>query len=53
MKSKANQLLKENNIEFWGNDIWLGNFSDLNAAEHIGSILKDEAETKNASRVWT
>ncbi|CAF1273444.1 unnamed protein product [Rotaria magnacalcarata] len=28
------------------NDIWPGNSSDLNVAECIGSIIKDEVETK-------
>ncbi|CAF1280784.1 unnamed protein product [Adineta ricciae] len=33
----------------WGNDIWPGNSPDLNAAEHIGSIIKDEVEQKMLS----
>ncbi len=28
------------------NDIWLGNSPDLNAAEHIGSIVKDKVKAK-------
>lgn len=46
---KANQtqhLLKNNDVKFWGNDIWPGNSPDLNVAEHIGSIIKDEVEKK-------
>jgi len=39
-------LLKENDIIFWGNDIWPGNSPDLNVAEHIGTIIKDEVERK-------
>ena len=34
---------------YWHNDIWPGNSPDLNAAEHIGSIIKDEVETKMLS----
>jgi len=47
MKAKATQqLLKEKNVEFWGNDIWPGNSPDLNPAEHIGSIIKDRVEAR-------
>ncbi|CAF4651315.1 unnamed protein product [Rotaria sp. Silwood1] len=42
-------LIRDNKIEFWGNDIWPGNSPDLNAAEHIGSIMKDEVEQKMLS----
>ena len=42
-------LIRDNNIVFWGNDIWPGNSPDLNAAEHIGSIIKDEVEQKMLS----
>jgi len=42
-------LIRDNNIEFWGNNIWPGNSPDLNAAEHIGSIIKDEVEQKMLS----
>jgi hypothetical protein len=45
MRAKATQqLLKAENVEFWGNDVWPGNSPDLNPAEHIGSIIKDEVE---------
>lgn len=46
---KANmtqQLIRDNGINFWGNTIWPRNSPDLNAAEHIRSILKDEVETR-------
>ena len=46
---RANQtqhLLQDNGVKFWGNDIWPGNSPDLNAAEHIGTIIKDEVEKK-------
>jgi hypothetical protein len=42
-------LLQDNDIKFWGNDIWPGNSPDLNAAEHIGTIIKDEVEKKMLS----
>lgn len=46
MRANATQqLLKENGIDYWGNDIWPGNSPDLNAAESIGAIIKDEVET--------
>ena len=41
--------LKDNDVKFWGNDIWPGNSPDLNAAEHIGSIIKGEVEKKMSS----
>ena len=41
--------LKDNNVQFWGNDSWPGNSPDLNAAEHIGSLIKDEVEKKMSS----
>ena len=45
MRANATQqLLKDNNVEFWGNDVWPGNSPDLNPAEHIGAIIKDEVE---------
>lgn len=44
--NSTQQLLKENNINFWGNDVWPGNSPDLNPAEHIGSIIKDEVEAR-------
>ena len=34
---------------FWSNDIWLGNSTDLNVAERIGSIINDEVEKKMLS----
>ncbi|CAF1470273.1 unnamed protein product [Adineta ricciae] len=43
-------LIRDNNIEFWGNDIWPGNSPDLNTVEHIGSIIKDEVEQKMLSK---
>jgi hypothetical protein len=35
-------LLRENNVDFWGNDVWPGNSPDMNPAEHFGVIIKDE-----------
>ena len=46
---RANQiqhLLQDNGVKFWDNDIWPGNSPDLNVAEHIGSIIKDEVKKK-------
>jgi hypothetical protein len=40
------QRLKGSGIEFWGNDVWPGNSPDLNPAEHVGAIIKDEVEAK-------
>ena len=44
--NKTQHLLQDNDVNFWGNDIWPGNSPDLDAAEHIGSIIKDEVEKK-------
>jgi hypothetical protein len=49
---RANQtrhLLQDNDIKFWGNDMWPGNSPDFNAAEHIGTIIKDEVEKRMLS----
>lgn len=47
MRAKATQqLLKANNVEFWGNDVWPGNSPDLNPAENVGAIIKDEVEAR-------
>ena len=42
-------LLKDNNIDFFGNDEWPGNSPDLNACASAGSILKDEVEKRMLS----
>ncbi|CAM4851095.1 unnamed protein product, partial [Rotaria magnacalcarata] len=47
--NKTQHLLQEKDVKFWGNDIWPGNSPDLNVAECIGSIIKDEVETKMLS----
>ncbi|CAF2161526.1 unnamed protein product [Rotaria magnacalcarata] len=47
--NKTQHLLQENDVKFWSNDIWPGNSPDLNVAECIGSIIKDEVETKMPS----
>ncbi|CAM4844297.1 unnamed protein product, partial [Rotaria magnacalcarata] len=44
--NKTQHLLQDNDVKFWGNDIWPGDSPDLNVAECIGSIIKDEVETK-------
>ncbi|CAF1396537.1 unnamed protein product [Didymodactylos carnosus] len=43
------QLIQDNNIKFWGNNIWAGNSPDLNVAEHMGTIIKDEVEKRMLS----
>ena len=40
-------------MEFWGNDVWPGNSPDLNVAENIGAIIKDEVETRMLAEVGT
>ncbi|CAF5227526.1 unnamed protein product, partial [Rotaria magnacalcarata] len=47
--NKTRHLLQDNDVKFWGNDIWPGNSPDLNVAECIGSIIKDEVETQMLS----
>ncbi|CAF0742559.1 unnamed protein product [Didymodactylos carnosus] len=47
--NKTQHLLQGNNVKFWGNDIWPGNSRNLNVAERIGSIIKDEVEKKTLS----
>ena len=50
MKALQTQnLLKDNNIDFFGNEEWPGNSPDLNACENVGSILKDEVEKRMLS----
>ena len=45
MKALAiQQLLKENNIEFFDNSEWPGSSPDLNPCENLGSILMQEVE---------
>ena len=41
---RTQNLLKDNNIDFFGNEEWPGNSPDLNACKNVGSILKDEVE---------
>ncbi|CAF2518081.1 unnamed protein product [Rotaria sp. Silwood2] len=43
---QTHHLLQDNDVKFWGNDIWPENSPDLNVAEHIGTIIKDEVEKK-------
>ncbi|CAF5030962.1 unnamed protein product, partial [Rotaria magnacalcarata] len=44
--NQTQHLLQDNGIKFWGNNIWPGNSPDLNAADHIGTIIKDEVEKR-------
>ena len=46
---KANRpahLFPDNDVQFWRDAIWPGNLPNLNVAEHIGSIIKDEVEKR-------
>ena len=38
---RTQNLLKDSNIDFFGNEEWPGNSSNLNACQNIGSIVKD------------
>ena len=50
MKALQTQnLLKDNNIDFFGNEEWPGNSPNLSACENAGSILKDEVEERMLS----
>ncbi|CAF1553441.1 unnamed protein product, partial [Didymodactylos carnosus] len=45
-KANATQrLLKDLNIDFFDRTEWPGSSLDLNAAEHVGSILMDKVES--------
>lgn len=39
------QLLRDNNVDFFGNAQWPGNSPDINACEHVGAIIKDRVES--------
>ena len=50
MKANMTQhLIQDNGINFWGDNIWPGNSPDLNAAEHVGTVIKDEVEKRMLS----
>jgi hypothetical protein len=42
-------FLQDNNINFRGNDTWPRNSSDLNVAERIGTVIKNQVEKKMLS----
>ena len=45
MSALATQnLLKENEEDFFGNNEWPGSFPDLNPCENLGAIVKDRGE---------
>ena len=46
---RTQTLLKDNNIDFFGNDEWPGNSPDLNVCENLGSIMKEEVEKRMLS----
>lgn len=39
------QLLKDNDIDFFDNSQWPGNSPDLNPCENVGAIIKDKVES--------
>ena len=47
---RTQNLLKDNNIDFFGNEEWPSNFLDLNAYENVGSMLKDGDEKRMLSK---
>jgi hypothetical protein len=47
---QTQQLLEQYGVDFFGNQEWPGNSPDLNACEHLGSILKDRCEAKMIER---
>ena len=47
MKALATQaLLRNNQVDFFGNDEWPGSSPDLNACENLGAIVKDRVEKR-------
>lgn len=40
------QLLRDSGVDFFSNNEWPGSSPDLNPAEHIGAIIKEEVEKK-------
>lgn len=34
------QLLRDQGMKFWGNDIWSGNSLDLNSTENSGEVIE-------------
>jgi len=40
------ELLRESGLDFFSNNEWPSSSPDLNPAEHIGAILKEEVEKK-------
>ena len=52
MRANATQQrLKQANVDFGGNDIWPGNSPNLNVAENIAAILKDEVEAQMLAKM--
>ena len=40
----AQSILKEEKVDFFGNDSWPGSSPDLNVVENLGAIIKDRVE---------
>ena len=50
MKALATQaVLRNNQVDFFGNDEWPGSSPDLNACENLGAILKERVEKRLAT----
>ena len=47
---RTQNLLKDDNIDFFGNEEWPGNSPEQNACENVESILKDEDENRMQSQ---
>ena len=47
MKALTTQaVLRNNQVDFFGNDEWPGSSTDLNACENLGAILKDRVSRR-------
>lgn len=44
--NETQKLMKDSGIDFFDRTEWPGNSPDLNAAEHLGAIMKDRVESK-------
>ena len=51
LANKTQHFLQDHDVKLWDNDIWPGNLSDLNVAEHIGSIIKDKVEKQSSLKL--